>query len=303
MNEKSALEIFGKYVPVKADSVERCGVGHGNYVYIISGGAKRYVVRCSSEDNAYTETIYWLRRLRKVNIPVPEIIGDGRYQDFSYIILSYLEGRDLGLVYPALSREEKQGIAREVVRIQKLAASIELGDIKDRWNWKDSFVQYMLDRARERIEKNDYFDVDKIDRLWQMGETLEDYFLQIKPIAYLDDISTKNLLIDQGRVSGIIDVDWIGIGDRLTFVAMSNVALLNKGYDTDYINYLMEELDVSQVERKALVFYSLLYCVDFMGERGMQFGDKVVDVNETVVRRLNQIYDDLIIEWYKKSGG
>lgn len=33
------------------------------------------------------------------------------------------------------------------------------------------------------------------------------------------------------------------------------------------------------------------------GERGMQFGDKVVDVNETVVRRLNQIYDDLIIEW------
>lgn len=29
----------------------------------------------------------------------------------------------------------------------------------------------------------------------------------------------------------------------------------------------------------------------------MQFGDKVVDVNETVVRRLNQIYDDLIIEW------
>ena len=29
----------------------------------------------------------------------------------------------------------------------------------------------------------------------------------------------------------------------------------------------------------------------------MQFGDKVVDVDETVVRRLNQIYDDLIIEW------
>ena len=53
----------------------------------------------------------------------------------------------------------------------------------------------------------------------------------------------------------------------------------------------------------ALSNVALLYCVDFMGERGMQFGDKVVDVNETVVRRLNQIYDDLIIEWYKKSGG
>lgn len=35
----------------------------------------------------------------------------------------------------------------------------------------------------------------------------------------------------------------------------------------------------------------------------MQFGDKVIDVNETVVRHLNQIYDDQIIEWNKKSNG
>lgn len=297
MNEKSALEILGKHIPVKADTVERCGVGHGNYVYIISGGTKRYVVRCSSEDNAYADTIHWLRRLRKVNIPVPEIIADGKYQNYSYIILSYLEGRDLGLVYPTLSREEKQGIAREVVRIQKLAAGIELEDIKDGWSWKDSFVQDMLDRARERIEKNGYFDVNKIERLWEMGETLQDYFLQIKPIAYLDDISTKNLLIDKGAVSGIIDVDWIGIGDRLTFVALTNVALLNMGYDTDYIEFLMEELNVSSIERKAFVYYSLLFCVDFMGERGMQFGDKVVDVNGTIISRLNQIYDDLTSTW------
>lgn len=297
MNENSALEIFGNHIFVKADTIERGSVGHGNYVYIISGGTKRYVVRCSSEDNAYADTIYWLRRLREVNIPIPEVLADGKYQNYSYIILSYLEGRDLGLVYPALGRKEKQDIAREVVRIQNLVADIELEGIEDSWSWKDSFVQYMLDRARERIEKNGYFDVNKIERLWEMGEILQDYFLQIKPIAYLDDISTKNLLIDQGRVSGIIDVDWIGIGDRLTFVALTNVALLNMGYDTDYVEFLMEELNVSSIERKVLVYYSLLFCVDFMGERGMQFEDKVVDVNETIISRLNQIFDDLVSTW------
>lgn len=232
-----------------------------------------------------------------MNIPIPEVLADGKYQNYSYIILSYLEGRDLGLVYPALGRKEKQDIAREVVRIQNLVADIELEGIEDSWSWKDSFVQYMLDRARERIEKNGYFDVNKIERLWEMGEILQDYFLQIKPIAYLDDISTKNLLIDQGRVSGIIDVDWIGIGDRLTFVALTNVALLNMGYDTDYVEFLMEELNVSSIERKVLVYYSLLFCVDFMGERGMQFEDKVVDVNETIISRLNQIFDDLVSTW------
>ena len=40
-------------------------------------------------------------------------------------------------------------------------------------------------------------------------------------------------------------------------------------------------------------------CVDFMGERGMQFLDKVVPVNETVVRRLNGIFDVLMDEWKK----
>lgn len=66
----------------------------------------------------------------------------------------------------------------------------------------------MLERAKERIERNDYFDISKVQQLCEMSEVLRDYFYQIKPIAYLDDISTKNLLIEKGEVSGIIDVDW-----------------------------------------------------------------------------------------------
>ncbi|WP_161635445.1 hypothetical protein [Ruminococcus albus] len=34
-----------------------------------------------------------------------------------------------------------------------------------------------------------------------------------------------------------------------------------------------------------------MYCVDFMGERGMQFTDKYIEVNEQIIDRLNSIYD------------
>lgn len=296
MNEKKALEIFEKQVSAKPDKIERCGVGHGNYVYIISDESTQYVIRCSNEENAYVNTIYWLKQLIKVNIPVPEIIATGKYQNYNYIILSYLDGKDLGLVYPILSNEEKRRIAREVVKIQNIVGTIELKDIRDNWTW-NTFIQYMLKRAKERIEKNGYFDINKVEQLRKMSGILQDYFHQIKPIAYLDDISTKNLLIDKGKVSGIIDVDWIGIGDKLTYVALTNVALLHMGYDTDYVDYLLEEMDISRVERKAFIYYSLIYCVDFMGERGKQFGDKRIEVNERIISRLNQIYDNLIIEW------
>ncbi|MDE6213683.1 MAG: hypothetical protein K2M70_09460, partial [Lachnospiraceae bacterium] len=73
--------------------------------------------------------------------------------------------------------------------------------------------------------------------------------------------------------------------------------LLHMGYDTDYVDYLLEEMDISRVERKAFIYYSLIYCVDFMGERGKQFGDKRIEVNERIIDHLNQIYDNLIIEW------
>lgn len=85
----------------------------------------------------------------------------------------------------------------------------------------------------------------------------------------MDDISTKRLLIYDGKLSEIIDIDCVGLGDVLTFVAMTRVALLNTDSDTKYIDYLLDELRPNKIEYKAFVFYCLVYCVDFMGERGM----------------------------------
>lgn len=119
----------------------------------------------------------------------------------------------------------------------------------------------------------------------------------MEPVAYLDDISTKNLLIFNGQVSGVIDIDWMGIGDSLTFIALTYVALLNMDCETDYVEYLLQEKGCNNMEKKAFLFYSLLYCVDFMGERGSTFGDKRIDVNEQIVDRLNQIYEMLWKKW------
>lgn len=104
-------------------------------------------------------------------------------------------------------------------------------------------------------------------------------------------------MIYRGRISGIIDIDWMGMGDKLTYVALTNMALLNLGYDTDYVKYILEEMQVSDVQRKAFLFYTIMYCVDFMGERGMQFMDKTIEVNGQIVDRLNKIYDTLWYEW------
>ena len=302
MNEEVVAKLCKECFDEEPKGIERCAVGHGNYVYIVELADGKVVVRCSEEIGAYKDTIYWLEKLETIDIPVPRVLGKGMFESYEYLILTYFEGRDIGLVYTELTAGEKREIAKTVVEIQKKLSELQLEDIPEDWSWKDVFVDDMLTRAKERIIANGcYFDPEKVERLIEAAKEpeLADYFASIKPIAYLDDISTKNLLIHEGRVTGVIDIDWMGEGDKLTFAAMTKMALMNMGCDTDYVTYLLNEMHLNEVEKKAFAFYTLLYCVDFMGERGMRFMDKQVPVSEEIVETMNGIYEKLWEEYHR----
>ena len=294
--EQQISQIIFKYLNECPSKIERCAVGQGNYVYIVECTDKKYVFRCSEEKDAYKDTLYWLERLADLVIPVPIVLAKGTFAKYEYVVLTYFEGKDIGLIYKELTDKEKKNIAREIVAIQKQMESLRLENIPADWLWKKE-VDEILDRAKVRIAQNGYFDTGKVDELYKLEEELKNYFAMIKPIAYLDDVSTKNLLIHNGHISGIVDIDWMGMGDKLTYVALTNMALLNMDCDTDYVQYILEEMQLSSIQRKAFHFYTLMFCVDFMGERGMQFMDKKIEVNESIIKRLNELYDKLIQEW------
>lgn len=296
MEERIVIEIIKNHIKKAVVKIERCGIGQGNYVFIVSCDNDKYVLRCSEEVDAYKDTIYWLKRLKEINIPVSQVIASGKYESYEYMIAQYLNGKDMGLVYTSLSDNEKRMLARDVVEIQNKVATLKVDSLSTDWTW-ESVIDDTLKRANERIIKNGYFDTKKVTGLYELKGLLQSYFQEITPVAYLDDISTKNLLVDNGRLSGIIDVDWMGLGDRLTYVALTNVALRNMGYDTDYVSYILEEMNVGEIEKKAFIFYSLMFCVDFMGERGMCFMDKKIDVDDEIITRLNNLYAELMEEW------
>lgn len=300
MNEEKIAMLCLKCLTEQPKGIERCAVGQGNYVYIVELPDRKVTVRCSEEAGAYKDTIYWLERLSTIDIPVPRVLGKGRFEGYEYLILTYFEGQDIGLVYESLTAEEKQEIAKTVVEIQNKVSALELENITADWSWKVSFVDDMLTRAKERIIANGcYFEPGKVDRLMEVSKNpeLAEYFETIKPTPYLDDISTKNLLIHEGRVTGVIDIDWMGEGDKLTYAAMTKMALMNMGCDTDYVTYLLNEMQLTEIEKKAFAFYTLLYCVDFMGERGMWFMDKQVPVSDEIVKTMNGIYETLWKEY------
>ena len=297
MNYKYAIAIFENDTKRSVVQIERCSVGIANYVFIVSTANEKFILRCSKDENAYKDTVYWLNKLSVCEIPIPTVLSEGKYKDYSYLILSYIRGDDIGNVYCKLNDSEKKQIAKEVVKIQQKVSRLDIRADAE-WTW-NCFVDEMLNRAEERIKRKNYFDFNKIYIIKKLQQEIQEYLDKIPPAPYLDDISTKNLLIYEGNVSGIIDIDWMGFGDMLTFVAMTRVALLNMDLDTKYIDYLLDEIRPNTIEYKAFIFYCLIYCVDFMGERGMQFLDKTIPVNENIIKRLNDIFDFLMEEWNK----
>ncbi len=301
MEYEEAIMIFESSMKKRVVQIERCSVGIANYVFAVSTGAEKFILRCSKEEDAYKAAVYWLSKLSVCEIPVPIVLSKGTYGDYSYLILSYIPGDDIGNVYHKLNDSEKKQIAREVVEIQRKVSGIDIS-VDEEWTW-NSFIDELLNRADERMKRKHYFDIEKIHIIKNMQQEIKGYLDAVRPTPYLDDISTKNLLIYEGAVSGVIDIDWIGLGDILTFVALTKVALLNMNLDTRYIDHLLDEIYPSKIEYKAFVFYCLLYCVDFMGERGMQFLDKKIPVNESIIKRLNDIFDILMEEWDKCCEG
>lgn len=300
MDCKEAVILFENITKTKVTTIERCGVGIANYVFIVFAAAKKFIFRCSKNEDAYKDTVFLLRTLSVCGVPIPAVLSEGKYKDNSYLILSYIPGNDIGNVYCKLDDGEKKQIAKEVIAIQRKVSKAEIRADAG-WTWR-CFLDEMQNRAEERIKRKHYFDVDKVYIIKKLQQEIQEYLDKVQPTPYLDDISTKNLLIDEGKLSGIIDIDWIGFGDMLTFVAMTRVALLNMDLDTKYVDYLLEEIHPDKTEYKAFVFYCLLYCVDFMGERGMQFLDKKIPVNENIIKRLNDIFDLLMEEWNQCCG-
>ena len=297
MDYKDAIAIFENNTKRSVVQIERCSVGIANYVFIVSTANEKFVLRCSKDENAYKDTVYWLNRLSVCEIPIPIVLSEGKYKDYSYLILSYIRGDDIGNVYCKLNDSEKKQIAKEVVKIQRKVSRLDIHEDME-WTW-NCFVDKMLNRAEKRIKRKNYFDFNKIYIIKKLQQEIQEYLDKVPIAPYLYDISTKNLLIYEGNVSGIIDIDWMGFGDMLTFVALTRVSLLNMDLDTKYIDYLLDEIRPNTIEYKAFIFYCLIYCVDFMGEIGMQFLDKTIPVNENIIERLNDIFDFLMEEWDK----
>lgn len=305
---ETVTQICNDVFHAKPTNIIRNTVGLAGYVYTVVINDTKYVIKISDDKNLIIGSTYWLNKVKDLDIPTPCVIAENLVNAPYYFVMSFIPGKDLGLVYSSLLKSEKKIIAKKIIGFQKEIKKLpmakgfgSLNSYEDSENicssWEESLLND-INRAEEGIIKNGIFSVEYVLKLKKIVPYFKEYFNSIKPVPFLDDITTKNVLIHEGKLSGIIDLDWISFGDEVLFLGLVTMALLSMKADIDYADYLKDEMNLNEMQERALKFYVLMFCVIFMSEKGMCFNQaepmKVSEEDKMLLQEIfNRYYEEL----------
>jgi len=301
-----ALRILRNELSIMPGEITRFPTGFCHSVYYINSKAGEFVLRVTESKWHYDGSVKWLTELARLDIPIPKILRNGQYEDVYYTLITYIDGKDIGDVYYTLKDYQKRIVIKELVEIQRKVSELSprLLDGYENCSAIGNFesIKNNIQRIRKNITANKIFNPAVCDAVEDITENLKDYFMSINPVVFLDDIQTKNVLISNGKLVGIVDIDEIGYGDPLVVVGVTNMALLLMKADTNYIDYWLDEMQANDIQRRALTYYTLLSCIEFMGERGANFSnDVLVSTNQDEIELINSIYFELLSKLYSSK--
>ncbi len=291
-------------------TIERFPTGLMHWVYdlrLADGAAVVIRLNRPQHGQIFADAVAWHQLLAPRGVPLPTIIAyDAAPTDGGcpYMLIERLPGTDLGSVYPTLTRLEKRTLATRISAIQSMVGSLPYGPgfgfasrytdphLQPSWT---AVVQAELARSQRRIAATGLASPDLGCALADQIKAQMDYLDAVLPQPFLDDTTTKNVLIDQGQLSGIVDVDCLCFGDRLFTVALTNMSLLNMGYSLDYIDSWLAHLSLTIAQRRAFALYTALFCLDFISELGQQFNQQTpLTANTQQLPRLLALYETLL---------
>jgi aminoglycoside phosphotransferase (APT) family kinase protein len=304
--EQDAIRILQDALGKRVQSIRRFPTGLAHYVYDVeTDEGEKLVIRLARPDLKYffEGALSWYEPLKCKNVPLPQLYFsslDEAQFGFPVMIMERLPGKDLDEVYTQLSTEQKHRIADQIIAIQQAVAILPPGrgygyarstddpSLYPRWI---NVLEASIERSRRRFENSGVMGQAEIDKVKQAIYAHQDYFDSVRPICFLDDTTTKNVLVgDKGLLSGIVDVDAVAFGDPLLTLSLTRMALLSRGYDTEYTDYWAEQLQLTTQQQQAVNLYTALYCLDFMSELGQSFNkDEPIAIDNTKLEKFMTI--------------
>jgi aminoglycoside phosphotransferase len=272
-----AAEIHLGWRPVE---VRRFATGSAHYVFDLTGAnGQKAVARfgLAAYEPALREGAALLARVAALGVPVPALYAVDRLDGLPFMLMERLGGTDLGHVIATLDDPQLQAIAGHVAAAQAAVAGYGSAGrygysatpetaLHAKWT---GVLEAHMERSRQRMLKAGLFDPVIIAPVEAWLDRLRPALDRIPATPFLHDTTTKNVLIADGRFTGIVDVDDLCFGDPRYAPALTLAVLMMMGWPEQYAGYWMAA--AGHAADEAFRLYVALFLLDLMAEHGQVF--------------------------------
>lgn len=300
MTEKHIYEISQLVFQQAPTQIIHQTIGRCNEVYELVLDSQSYILRAHELKVILYGTHKSIPLFKELGIKTPDIVAEDYSKSkfpFCYQILTKLEGKDLGVVIDSLNPEELRGIAEEISNIfDKFKSLPPKEDFGSVFGTREDSIPNMYEVVKmkkegtlKNSESSQVLNLEVQDALHELIDTYRDYFYQVRPILYYDDINAKNVMIHEGKFTGLVDLDFMMKGDYLEAIGCMMACWYGEDYGEIYISEIIKLQKLSDLQQNIVRLYAILNLANWTSEAGVKTNSNTTsDINWERVRKSNE---------------
>lgn len=268
-----AAAVFGK-TPAYIERLTLTHSGNSIYAVAIGDSTAEFIFRLRDRAGAFDGTGYNIEALRKLGLPVPQVVAAdsslARFP-FSWMILKRMPGRDLYYELPGMTGSEVTRLAEQIAGFQHDVSTLpegtgfgwgRIGEGGASQSWRSIFASWLDGLSPVAI-------TDEVEALRTRISALcirfASYFDSVRPTCFLEDLTTKNVLVRDGKLQGLIDFDGVCFGDPLWMIGLTAGCIVNDlgTGSLFYVKELERFWNLSETQRSVVAIYAAIRALEF----------------------------------------
>ena len=275
MNEAQASNLVAEALGVQPLSAKHQTFGHNSVTFDVKLPERNVIVRANTNPQVFATTENNIAVLGGLGLPVPKVLASdmtkARYP-FGWMILDKIPGRDLRYELGTMTPAQITHLAEQIVGFQRQVSLLPqgkgygyvgIGESAPFTSWWELIRPGDNNQTAETA--ND------VVNLWQARvqaqmRNFEVYFRAVPPTCFLDDITVKNVIVQNGELEGLIDFDCVCYGDPLYWLALTATGVVSDvgAPGLFYVQELKRFWELTPEQEQIFALYAAAISLDFL---------------------------------------
>ncbi len=247
--------------------------GSTSSTYAATVAGRPVVLKANTDATALRGSRHNLLVLAGLGLLVPQVLAYGEGEP-TLLVMTAIAGRDLRYELPHMTREQMTTLAGQVIDMQRRVATlpsntgcgyVPIGEPATR-TWSELLRN---GNPRPLLDPRPPGVAALRDRLEAVLQRFEAYFSTVEPVCFLDDITTKNVMMQDGLLTGVVDFDVVCYGDPLFHLGLTAAAVTadTPPHCRFYVDELLRLGGCDDDARRVVDLYEACCLTDFVSRQ------------------------------------